>query len=482
MALSLTPAGRRRYSLYYAPAPNALRIAAREPGFTPPASPILLAKGDIAKGVLVMYPLNTTATSPGFLEPKHGRLQTITFQDFTAVDEPDLDAVKDGLLSLPAGFIKSPVFGLGIMSEYRQLVQTILEIEGVTDLRLVDGKADDVPTVEGSSFVVSRKRLDAVRRTIGLLHRHALEQVSSEKSAAAFNQLVRPIDPERYPTQVPAYRRGAVLAALGDAIQRSTPLSATDDEAVVRVVRASVPRALKADPSRLLELTRDIEVVSLEILVQRMKLLLARPSKEAEWQTFLTENPFVLRLAFNLPVMVVGGQLTVGGRRFSGGGEKIVDFAVKALVTGNLSLVEIKTPGTPLLETRPYRGSLYGPSRDLAAATAQVLDQRHHLQQEIAQLARNSRMNDIESYAINCLIVAGRDLGDGDRQKSFELYRNALNAVSIVTFDELLAKVEALLAFLQAPGEAGEADQASDETLDVAEDGEDPALEDDGFA
>ena len=141
---------------------------------------------------------------------------------------------------------------------------------------------------------------------------------------------------------MPKYRKGAVLAALGDAIQRATPLSKIDDEAVVRAVRASVPKAVRSDPSRLLELTREIEVVSLETLVERMKTMLSKPAKEPAWQTFFTENTFVLRLAFGLPVMVVGGQLTVGGRHLTGEGEKIADFAVKALVTGNLSLSRLK--------------------------------------------------------------------------------------------------------------------------------------------
>lgn len=48
------------------------------------------------------------------------------------------------------------------------------------------------------------------------------------------------------------------------------------------------------------------------------------------------------------------------------------------------------------------------------------------------------------------LIIAGSDLEDADHRKSFELFRNGLKDVSIVTFSELLDKLVALHDFLSA--------------------------------
>lgn len=39
---------------------------------------------------------------------------------------------------------------------------------------------------------------------------------------------------------------------------------------------------------------------------------------------------------------------------------------------------------------------------------------------------------------------------DGDRRRGFELFRNALGGVEVVTFDELAAKAEALLELFGA--------------------------------
>ncbi|MDB5398837.1 MAG: hypothetical protein JWQ55_855 [Rhodopila sp.] len=199
----------------------------------------------------------------------------------------------------------------------------------------------------------------------------------------------------------------------------------------------------------MLALSQEIEVVSLEGLIERLSQRFKKKLREAEWQTFFVENPFVLRLAFGLPVMMLGGQISVGGRRFGGSGDKISDFAVKAAASGNLALVEIKTPETPLLETSPYRGELYAPGRELSGAVNQVLEQRYNLQQNINNLKVTSRLYDVETYAVQCLVVAGRTPASPATLKSLELFRNGLKSVTIVTFDELLAKLEQLLEFLK---------------------------------
>jgi hypothetical protein len=51
------------------------------------------------------------------------------------------------------------------------------------------------------------------------------------------------------------------------------------------------------------------------------------------------------------------------------------------------------------------------------------------------------------------LVIAGRDLDDRDHRKSFELFRNGLKDVTVITFSELLQKLKALHAFLTADPE-----------------------------
>jgi hypothetical protein len=46
-------------------------------------------------------------------------------------------------------------------------------------------------------------------------------------------------------------------------------------------------------------------------------------------------------------------------------------------------------------------------------------------------------------------VLAGM-IPDTERKRSFELYRNSLSGLSIITFDELLAKLKSLRKLLSA--------------------------------
>ena len=100
-----------------------------EKDFSAPAGPILLAEGDAKPDVVVTFPLNTTATSRGFLEPKYTTLRTITFEGFGFSNVDDDEAVLDALRNLPSGFVKDPFFGLGLNYDLRYLIETVEEIE-----------------------------------------------------------------------------------------------------------------------------------------------------------------------------------------------------------------------------------------------------------------------------------------------------------------------------------------------------------------
>jgi hypothetical protein len=353
------------------------------------------------------------------------------------------------MLGLPPGFVKNPYFGLGLNYDIIHLVHAIERLIGIKDLRICRQTKAGSPVVEGSSYVISTRLFDVARRTINRIHERALGIAQGEKHIFAHNAILTALDAVAYPEQNPPYRKGSISRAIGKGVGRETKLSWVDQELIVRLTRTAVDSLTREKPAEMLALSQEIEVVSLEGLIERLSQRFKKKLREAEWQTFFVENPFVLRLAFGLPVMMLGGQISVGGRRFGGSGDKISDFAVKAAASGNLALVEIKTPETPLLETSPYRGELYAPGRELSGAVNQVLEQRYNLQQNINNLKVASRLYDVETYAVQCLVVAGRTPASPATLKSLELFRNGLKSVTIVTFDELLAKLEQLLEFLK---------------------------------
>lgn len=198
----------------------------------------------------------------------------------------------------------------------------------------------------------------------------------------------------------------------------------------------------------MIKLRNEIELVTLQDLIERFEEGLNKKLNENYWQKFFNENPFILSLAFGYPVTKYGEQVCVGGRTFSGAGDKIADFLVKNNLTNNTALIEIKTPDTQLLNKTPYRGSVYTPSPDFSGSINQILDQKYKFQQEINQLKINSKAYDIESYSVSCLLIIGKTPEEADQKKSFELFRGNSKDIEIITFDELLEKLKQLYTFL----------------------------------
>ena len=189
--------------------------------------------------------------------------------------------------------------------------------------------------------------------------------------------------------------------------------------------------------------------MTLDALIERFEGMLGKKLDEGKWQAFFNANPFILNMAFGYPVIKVRDQASVGGRKLSGDGEKITDFLVKNSLTNNTAVFEIKTPQTQVLHKRPYRDGVYTPSADLSGSSNQALDQKYQFLKQVAQIKENSRLYDIESYAVHCCLVVGTTPEGEDQQKSFELFRRNSKDVEIVTFDELLEKLRQLAAFLR---------------------------------
>lgn len=126
----------------------------------------------------------------------------------------------------------------------------------------------------------------------------------------------------------------------------------------------------------------------------------------------------------------------------------------ETITTGNLAIAEIKKPATDLLGGSPYRGDdVFAASTELSGTVAQVLDQRMTLQRELPNLKEQSERYDIHDYGTRCIIVAGVTPSDRARRKSLELLRNALVGVTLLTFDELLTRLEEIHAALSPSAE-----------------------------
>lgn len=174
----------------------------------------------------------------------------------------------------------------------------------------------------------------------------------------------------------------------------------------------------------------------------------AANDSEPFWQGFFSTNGWVLARVFAHPFVLIQEQAYVGGKNIANREGSLADFLYQNELTGNVLIVEIKTPQTKLLASE-YRNRVYPVSNEVAGAITQVLHNRRVLIEEYKQ--RRGEEESWAAFSPRCLVVAGSLKLEGmssDQRSSFELYRNQLRDIDLVSFDELAARVDSLIVLL----------------------------------
>lgn len=119
-------------------------------------------------------------------------------------------------------------------------------------------------------------------------------------------------------------------------------------------------------------------------------------------------------------------------------------------MTKNTVLVEIKTPKTPIIGIN-YRQSIYSISEHITGAIVQISNYKDSLTKNYYSLVA-SMEEEINAFNPSCMVIAGNsqtELIDQGRIKSFELFRNGLKDVQLITYDELFHKIEILIKLIE---------------------------------
>lgn len=406
---------------------------------------------------LSIHPIGTFGDKPDFLKPKYGQVRRITL-DHTNIIFPGVnDAVPttpEGVLEvleeLPPAFTKDFAYGLGLAKPYRFIIDAVEALSDCTEIVITSEHATGLDATDDQIFCISEKDFELARRAMNSIDNLAQTAARAVKETAAHNILAERLG---VPKLEPKAGRHPYRKLFTTAAQGKEELSEEDQNAVIGALSRHAESIAEEQPEKLAKLRGDIELVTLEALIKRYEEMLIGKLVEGRWQDFLNENPFILNMAFGYPVIKVRDQASVGGRKLTGDGEKITDFLVKNSLTNNTAIFEIKTPQTAILNKTPFRDGVFTPSADLSGSINQALDQKYQFQKQVAQIKDNTRLYDIESYAVHCCLVIGKTPDGDDRKKSFELFRRNSKDVEIVTFDELLEKLKQLSAFLRAADE-----------------------------
>ena len=151
---------------------------------------------------------------------------------------------------------------------------------------------------------------------------------------------------------------------------------------------------------------------------------------EGFWQITFQSYPFAFTQLFSVPVTLIEGKAYVGGQGIDRSDARFVDFLFSGGSACEAILIEIKTPLTPLIQLKPYRGNAYAPSSDLTGSVVQVADYRASLNREFDSLNRDKK-HDLAAFNPKAVVIIGNasELDNEKKLRSFELFRS-LSATS----------------------------------------------------
>lgn len=311
--------------------------------------------------------------------------------------------------------------------------------------------------MSGDKLEISEFILENIRRAFDRSTRAYRRGAFEARLAHVRSVLLHRLDPKRFPKIVQVAPDGRLLETRAIRETTSKASARATRQSAVSAVKNSAKTISEESPVQLLELHSEIERVTLATMIEKFEGMLQKQLPEAKWQKFFEANLFILTMIFCRPVRLLQTQFHAAGSGLDGSGAQVGDFLLGESGL-SLALVEIKTPKTKLMLESAYRnGKVYGPSSDLSGALTQVLFQRAMLHERwsIHQMD-TPNLRDSRPDTTRCVVIAGQTNDDEDKQRSFDIFRDACKDVDIVTFDELLGKLKLLLAHLTPPSKQSE--------------------------
>ncbi len=371
---------------------------------------------------VVHYPFNRIDGSQ-----KYKKITQITYQK---IQDP-----------LPRGFIKAWQKGYGFT---RILSPILYAIESKYEVSRVVVRPKGKILLKNRTVYLSYEDLNKFYPKMDSL----LKVQSSQKELLVAKHLSQYL-PKKFKDSKQKYIKGLIYSIIKDQVGESGAISKDDYDAMLELVISKTADQSVESKKIVLATKEKIEKRFLEDGIGDFKkifnLKTVSGGFEKKWQQFFKDNTWIISNLFSLPALLFADQAYVGGKEIFNTNGKVTDFLYKNNLTNNLAIVELKTHKTELLSRKPYRGSdVYSLSEELSGAVNQVLDQRQNILNDFYTLkCKANEANQFESFSPKCLIIAGtiKDLPENGK-RSFEIFRANLYGVEIITFDEIMEKME----------------------------------------
>jgi hypothetical protein len=286
---------------------------------------------------------------------------------------------------------------------------------------------------ENVDSITQRSGVTSVRTSQRLLGR--MNDENWDRTRDIRNDIVRRFFGAAFPTHfaTPAsapYVPGTLASMMSPAL--IPRLSAEDKEAISRFL----PEFLAAEASgSVSELKAAAQIRTLQALAADLEREMSRTHAESWWQTYIKANILLMQQGYIKAIEKLN--VAIGITKFP-------DFC---LVTHDnyIDILEIKKPDTPTLKLDNSRGNYYWDA-ELAKAISQTenyIEQVSSKAAEVRSYLLDRERIDIKAVRPRGIILAGdaRSFEDQKQRDDFRLLSQGIKSITVITYDELLARL-----------------------------------------
>jgi hypothetical protein len=348
---------------------------------------------------------------------------------------------------IPSGFSQKAALGYRPTPTLDPLIKFIAKKTNTTELIIsrteTSKKKSDVLTLKYSDLEKLRSIISTSNRNNKLTIDERIHNYLSEKIPAGFSSIDK------------KYKKDELATLISTRKQVENNLSSEDKKELTKLFELlSLSPEKYFEEQEFLTTKKKIEkkYVDEALTEFKRKLTLSKVSEE-RWQEFFKKNAWIFSQLFSYPAVLFEDKAYVGGTTVANKDGKIADFLYRSDYGGNIAFIEIKTNKSLLMNKIPYRGTnVFSVSPDLSGGINQVLDQRAHFQHQYWILKGTSEKDFISKNSRCFLIIGNHSQLTKKQSECFELFRNSCKDVEIITFDELLTKLETMFQLLGIEG------------------------------
>lgn len=357
---------------------------------------------------------------------KYKYIESITFKN---VSPDDIDGVG-----------KAVTRGLGFT---KNLSPIIKELEKYPRIAHIIISRNDSTSIKGNKITFNLSHLENIFRVL----RPFNDKQYSERRKVT-NNLLYEILPTKFKKNTSQYTKGDLTTFILNKDLKNNKISDEDAKNIVEIL----PEEIK-EQQIIYKIEEKVETIKIKKAKREFEKLKSQKSDskslEKRWHKFFKENDWIFSYILLLPVVIYGDEIYVGGKNVKNKGGKIADFLYKNSLTNNASIIEIKTHKTPICNKNAYRGTNVFPlNGKFTGAINQILVQKDKLLKKYASLLQeekeNEKANDFfDVFNPRCVLVVGSVSDMTKNQRSnFDIFRNSMGNVEIITFDEIKEKLD----------------------------------------